>query len=148
MQQLGVCSIPTWTEDTGACHLFVQNYFIMMAAPAGLGTDNLVKVQCNDQGQMLPQALDQALVTAQEQGKVRFVSRPLACYNKSQHQTVSLRACLQPVTLRKGDLYCCLSLHPCLHCHCTAMFRNSQVFGHCISIKHSEHALLHIKLVF
>ena len=48
----------------------------MAAASAGLGTDNLVKVQCNDQGQMLPHALDQALVTAQEQGKVRMVFRP------------------------------------------------------------------------
>ena len=55
----------------------------MMAASAGLGTDNLVKVQCNDEGQMLPQALDQAFVTAQEQGKVRIVSRPLACCSKS-----------------------------------------------------------------
>lgn len=57
----------------------------MMAVSAGLGTDNLVKVQCNDEGQMLPQALDQALVTAQEQGKVRVIIRPLACCSKSHY---------------------------------------------------------------
>lgn len=48
----------------------------MSAGSAGLGTDNLVKVQCNDKGEMLPQALDQALVTAKEQGKVRMVFSP------------------------------------------------------------------------
>ena len=58
---------------------------ITMAVSAGLGTDNLVKVQCNDEGQMLPQALDQALVTAQEQGKVRTVTRPLACRSMSKY---------------------------------------------------------------
>ena len=44
---------------------------------------------------MLPQALDQALVTAQEQGKVRTVIRPLDCCCKSQYQrgNVSLHAC-------------------------------------------------------
>ena len=43
---------------------------------AGLGTDNLIKVQCNDVGQMLPEALDKALVSAREQGKVRLSSAP------------------------------------------------------------------------
>ena len=38
---------------------------------AGLGTENLIKVECNAVGQMLPEALDQALVSAKEQGKVR-----------------------------------------------------------------------------
>lgn len=50
----------------------------MAAGSAGLGTDNLVKVQCNDRGEMLPQALDQALVIAQEQGKVRMSSASTA----------------------------------------------------------------------
>ena len=40
------------------------------AACAGLGTDNLIKVECNDVGQMLPNALEQALVLVREQGKV------------------------------------------------------------------------------
>jgi hypothetical protein len=36
-------------------------------------------VQCNDVGQMLPEALDRALVLAKEQGKVR--ARIQACIN-------------------------------------------------------------------
>lgn len=37
---------------------------------AGLGADNLVSIACNDLGQMLPDALEAAIVAAQDQGKV------------------------------------------------------------------------------
>ncbi|KAL3133229.1 hypothetical protein ABBQ38_007116 [Trebouxia sp. C0009 RCD-2024] len=46
--------------------------YLKAAFLTGLGTDNLIKVECNDVGQMLPEALDQALATAREQGKVPF----------------------------------------------------------------------------
>lgn len=42
-----------------------------VSVDAGLGTDNLMKVKCDHQGQMLPDALDDALSLAKEQGKVR-----------------------------------------------------------------------------
>ena len=51
-----------------SCRTLVCNATVFIA---GLGTENLVKVECNAVGQMLPEALDQALVSAKEQGKVR-----------------------------------------------------------------------------
>ena len=42
-----------------------------LLSSAGLGTENLIHVRCNEVGQMLPAALEQALVLAKEQGKVR-----------------------------------------------------------------------------
>ena len=42
---------------------------------AGLGTDNLISVACDELGAMLPSALEAAIVKAKDQGKVG----PLAC---------------------------------------------------------------------
>ena len=46
---------------------------------AGLGTDNLIKVECDATGCMLPAALDQALAAAKKEGKVSFPV-PLTTY--------------------------------------------------------------------
>lgn len=58
------------------CREVLQPFHVMGShaahSAAGLGTDNLIKVECDATGCMLPEALDQALTAAKKEGKVRF----------------------------------------------------------------------------
>lgn len=71
---------------------------------AGLGTENLIKVSCNAVGQMLPDALEQALVAAKEQGKVRMAKG--SAFTQMNHDpfAVSVVDCIGIVVASLGKL--------------------------------------------
>jgi glutamate/tyrosine decarboxylase-like PLP-dependent enzyme len=51
----------------------------------GLGTDNLVAVQADERGQMLPHALQAAVAAAVEQGKVSTTLMGAASSKRSEY---------------------------------------------------------------
>lgn len=71
MHAINLCQKQTRTLPAVTARLGVISTLSRLQSGAGLGTENLIKVQCNEVGQMLPAALERALTLAKEQGKVR-----------------------------------------------------------------------------